>query len=332
MNIAQRVAEIRTDMVLERYHPHMCERTYCLPQTEQHITHTPTANTTVFVCRFGQVHICDFDHCQCSVCPISGACYGHGGGWSSYDPSDPRTYEMSRTVDDEFPTFLVLEGLAPKETEPVLVKKRRTHYQNNGNVIKRAENVVETLLYSQERNKINTEYMQRQKKACTREKDTYVTQCKKNHQLPNMLSLDQINNRYKYNKPPLTIIKTDVERVAYYSDVIAQVYELVQRHSNAGSTDSQKICVVSVAIATLYKMRQSFQLEEVTLLPRDQYLVDHLPATNDLPRFNLDKKRFTSGEKLIEFAYDMAIKTGTPLHELQLEIRNFQVVSKPLNE
>ena len=329
MNVAKRVADLRTDMVLEQYHAHMCQKNYCFPQTEQHILNTAKANSSVFLCRVGQVHICDFDHCHCNVCPISGACYGHGGGWSSYDPTDPRTWETQRTVvEDDFPTFFALEGLAPEEPA-VLVKKRRTHHQNNTSVLKRAEQVVETLLYSQERNKINIEYTQRQKKACTREKDAYVTQCKKCKQLPNMLVLDEINNRYKYDKPPLTIVKTDVERVAYYTDVISQVYQLVQRYTGG---DAQKVCIASVAIATLYKMRQSFQLEEVTLLPRDQYLVDHLPGTNDLPRFNLDKKRFTAGEKLIEFAYDMAIKKGTPLTELQLEIRDFQVVSRALNE
>ena len=120
-------------------------------------------------------------------------------------------------------------------------------------------------------------------------------------------------------------------RVAYYTDIIGQVYELVQRFSQS-TGDAQKICLTSVAIATLYKMRQSFQLDDVMLLPRDQYLVEHLPATNDLPRFGMDKKRFTAGEKLIEYAYDMAMKQGTPVEELQLEIRQFNVVSKPLNE
>lgn len=122
-----------------------------------------------------------------------------------------------------------------------------------------------------------------------------------------------------------------MERVAYYTDIIGQVYDLVQRYTQA-TGESQKICINSVAIATLYKMRQSFQLDDVVLLPRDQYLVDHLPPTNELPRFGIDKKRFTTGEKLIEYAYDMAIKKGTAVEDLQLQIRHFNIVSKPINE
>ena len=186
MKVAQRLVELRTDMMLDSYHVHMCDHTYCQPQTEQQLTGDKLADGTVFLCKFGQFHICDFQHCQCSTCPISGICYGHGGGYSSYDAGDFRTWEPAQEH-EEVPTFFVLEGLTvaaePKQ------KHQKLFHTKNGNILKRAEQVVETLLYSQERNKINSEHSARQKKARAREKDNYVTQCKKRNQLPNMIDI-----------------------------------------------------------------------------------------------------------------------------------------------
>lgn len=184
--IAQRVAEMRPDMALDSYHPHMCAHDYCQPQTQQQISGNPGDNTTVFVCKYGQYHVCDLEHCQCSVCPISGICYGHGGSYSSYDPTDFRTWEPAQEH-EEVPSFFVLDGLSGP-LEPA--EKRQKHFHvKTGSILKRAEQVVETLLYSQERNKINSEHSARQKKDRTREKDNYVTQCKKRNQLPNMIHI-----------------------------------------------------------------------------------------------------------------------------------------------
>lgn len=319
--------------LMNETHTHVCSRDYCNPQTHEQLIRTgqcpPSAgrpNTEIYLCKYRQYHICNYEYCHCTICPISGACYGAAGGYSSYDHGDNRTWNSKPEVDDQ-PTFFVLSG--PKrereeekeddEEEDDDGPSKKTKPTNTADFRRRIEEHIEALLYSSVRIKINNDYTTQNNKSCSREKDGYINKCRKEGVPVNRIVLDMINDRYKHIILPMTILKEDRDRVAYYIESVMQVYDIVQRYSS--SEGQNKICITSVTLATLYFMRTSYQVDGITLIPLDGFLKEHLPSLNELPRFSFDKKKYTRGSKLLTFSYEVALRRGVPILDLCLKFK-----------
>ena len=66
---------------------------------------------------------------------------------------------------------------------------------------------------------------------------------------------------------------------------------------------------------------------------RDLFLLENLPLMNDLPKFGINKKHFTKGEKAIDAAINPAVKQSVPLTEFALHEVKIDpiVVFKPVS-
>ena len=292
------------------YKEHYCYRELCDPQNETalrrrgliHPSVPIMTNDDVFLCRYGDWHICSVDTCMNDeICHISGASMGIVQQYSSYDPNDARTYKDS----------------------PIHEKKNK-----NPEVEDIMETMIETLLFSSYRNTINEEWKNKKRKIGKKQKDNYVhEQC---HQLPiNLVGLAMLETKTLslLETPPLTILNRDKETIRYYKYIVRQVYELVKTYSG-----DNKICVQSITIATLYKMQQSIVIDGVTILPVDEFLVKHLPLMNDLGRFKVDKRKYTRGERLIDQSIREATKNQVPLTDIAIvskEEEEEEIIFKP---
>ena len=92
------------------------------------------------------------------------------------------------------------------------------------------------------------------------------------------------------------------------------IYRLVQRCDE----EHTKSSIQAITVGTLYVMRQGYKSvdADVTILPLDPYLAQHLPIMNQLPRFGIEKNSFTKGQRLIHFTLDKAFSTGIPVDEI----------------
>jgi hypothetical protein len=269
---------------------HLCSHEFCQPENGVNLFKRgllPESNypEDLFLCKYGQFHQCSLSDCMDNgYCPISGM-------------SDGLIYDCRDYIRSNPKTFIV-------KPEPISVKRTNDD---------KIEALVETILYSEFRKKINDMWWKKQMKLCKKEKDAHVEETRP----INLIMAAMIESTYRSQKPPLVILEFNQAKVRYYTQVILQMYEHVQKLLGGDDRIQQD----AIALGTLYKMQQGIRVDDTVILPVDRFLVDHLPLINDLPQFKLDKRKFTRGEKLISQMIDNAKKKQIPLNEIAIHIQ-----------
>jgi hypothetical protein len=280
------------------YKTHMCSDSICKPQNETTLkkrgllsSTTPyVTNDRIFVCIYGTIHECTPNTCMNNnTCPISGLSDGVVIEYNSYDPNDSRTWNKEK------------------------YKRKQISLTD---VYEKAKDLIETLLYSHHRTQINDKWKKQQLKLCNKEKNA----CINPHVPINLIQLAMIQCKYDCKTLPLEILERDEERINYYTYMVIQMYEKIQKYN------SDKLCIESVTLGVLYKMKQGFKIDSVIIIPIDIYLVEHLPQMNDLPKFSIDKRKFTKGEKWITYTIEQAQKSGKNLQEIALDEKTIETV------
>ena len=272
----------------------------CNPQNEQSL---PGQSLTecVYVCRYKKVHICTDQHCDnhlTGICNISGACYGPQGGFSSYDKNNPQTWGRDFRRRE-------LSG----QTSVASYKKRKrakpTGYQR-----RIVMGVIDNLFYSSTRKQVNAQKEQNDEKRYRRHLQTYVKECAQNRVPPCLIYMMMLKTHYKSAEYKLEILKYDADLVERYVDIVLRV------HQHAQTYLEETVKLEALALGTLYEMQQGFKIGGVVLLPSDVFLLHNLPSINDIPTFGYAKKKITSSQHKIEFAFKEALNRGVPAKEI----------------
>ena len=320
--ILQLIAQYKNDLT-DEYKPHYCDSAFCNPQTIRQLRLSGQYpgvedNDEIYLCNYRQYHICNANECHCSTCPISGACYG-ASLFSSYSPQDQRTWNVG-PEDDDTPVLRPMPGWEHTiQAEPSVEPAQKRFRANTSEVRNRVETLIERFLYGQERVKINHEFDEQKDKNSRRKKEAYVNQCVKHNRPVNLLEICMMNDHEDSLGAPLEILEKDMQVVHYLTFIVLQVYEIVQRYGGINGTQGQgKVDVVSVTVATLYYMRKGYVLDDVTILPVNDLLREHLPIMNYLPKFGVEKRKLLKGEKVVKYSYSEALKQGVDIHELCL--------------
>jgi hypothetical protein len=201
-------------------------------------------------------------------CLVSGASMIFDQIFDDYNPVNPKTW-------------------AAKETPAVKILDTKSQARS------KAEFIVDSLLYSPEREKICTQWSSVRNKRIQKEKNAYVQSCVNTNCVPiDLIHLQMIATNTS-SLPPLEILEKNQGLVDYYVGLVMNMYENVQKHLE------EKVCIEAITLGLLYKMQQGKIIDGIVLIPIDDFLVRHLPLMNDLPKFGIDKKKFTKGEKLI---------------------------------
>lgn len=268
-------------------HPHICRREYCDPQNEVNLAHrglidTSSLTSHIFICKYGQLHVCEPFTCMAEgVCPISGLVEHNFQEYSDYNRHNAKTW-----------------AAAPPQPKRHKIDEERIEY------------IIETLLYSDERVKICQDLQATTMKACRKECSNYEKICAQNHVPLNMIVLGEIVSRY--TKPqPLEILQKDVARIEFYAGVVKHFLRLLP----------EKVNLDAVVIGVLYRMQQGIIIDNVEVLPLDPFLLHNLPLMNDIPRFGLDKKKFTAGQKALISLVEQTQKKGRSLRDIAYEGR-----------
>lgn len=291
------------------------------------------------------------------TCPISGQNYT-GHNTSNYSRNDPRTWRTKNSFqtvgvrndkDAHLPemgnrrvllkrsganllqktvttttttvTTTIIEE-PPKKRKKQLYRPAENEEYQSPMLLERAQAIVRTLLFSKYRRIINGNAKRQNMRMRDKHREEYLKQCKTSRQAPVLTDLIRFDCYFSALPLPLAELDQDEDIVVNYSHIIHHVWNVVAKfaENDEDDTDGPKLCFESVALGTLYTMRQGFRYNNVELLPKDPFLLYHLPIINDLTRFGFQKKKITRGEKLISMAYQNAIHLGVSWENLKLDV------------
>jgi len=322
----------------KRPHP-QCSKS-CDPRSEGSFVHDghlsgPPISSNVYMCALGSLHICSKTSCEYygaqhdQTCHVSGI--QHGTVISSYDAGDYRTWRPQIPGGpDALPrpaTQVVIKGKTKKGT------KRKAPFAQNGEKVlsadaERAESIVVNLLFSPMRTQRNLTATVANRKNAQKAKQGYAYDRKVHHrQLPCLSELHKRGTAALLCELPLKELERDDALVSYYVAVIMQLSAKVRAYC----MPKQRMDMDSLALGTLYMLRQGYSHEGRVYLAADAFLDAHLPRINDMIYFAYDRDKITDGMRMLLALYTTTTGTVAPevlmLDVTQLPERN-QVANK----
>ena len=206
-------------------------------------------------------------------------------------------------------------------TETKQGKKRRSRSNAKKKQLKEsARSLIQLLLYSSNRIRINDETRAKHLRARDKHRDEYIRMCKQQRQRTVLSDFARFNIFFLNLPVPLAELELDDAKIDNLQHIIMHVWSLVEKYYDLEkSNDACKIDFTSVALGTLYTMRQGYLLNGIEVLPQDVFLAYHLPKMKDLSRFHLAKRGITKGEKILAHAYDNAVARGASQEELLID-------------
>lgn len=300
-----------------------CSRRECDPRCN---------NSNVYICKYGTVHICSATRCEyyaqtpTKTCPISGIVHESVVlARNTYDKNDSRTWRKESEM-----SFVRPEGVVSFAAPAGRQKKQKSHPHVSA-LRQQAEDLVIKLLYSSGRSNCNEAARQHLDEQAKKARQTYVNERFQKRQLPYLTDLMRITSTVFATPLPYLLFTLNNSLVRYYVAVIMQVWSLVLKHAVAhkhkvynedGTEVLPRMDFESVALATLYAMREGIVFEETTVaLPQDTFLQDNLPALSDLDAyFSLSQNKVTTGTTLLLNVYNNARNDGATLEEVCLNM------------
>ena len=207
------------------------------------------------------------------------------------------------------------------KTTASVLKRKKSFTRNDTKLVEKARNIIQLLLYSVHRIRINDEMRKRHLRARDKHRDDYIRMCKEQRQRTILSDFARFNIYFLNLPVPLVELQQDEARISNLSNVILHVWNLVQKYyDNDRNKDGCKIDFTSVALGTLYTMRQGYVINEIEVLPQDSFLAYHLPKMKDLSRFDLSKRSITKGEKILSDTYKFAFSQGASREDIIINV------------
>jgi hypothetical protein len=293
---------------------HTCSNRECEPQNN---------GTNVYLCKYGVVHLCSasrceyYGHTQSKTCPISGIVMEHSVvAQNTYDKNDSRTWKQESEI---------VGALSESRLGP---EKKKKHSAAKQILRNNAENVVVNLLYSSNRERRNKVAYDAMDERAGKARQTYVNGRFKKRQLPYASDMCRVTAVVFAEKLPYVIYSYDEMMIRYYVEIVIQVWSLVQKYAvphkeKVYDMDDKEVVpridFESIALATLYAMREGMDYEGAIALPRDVFLFENLPQLNDLDSyFGVSQNKITKGTTILLMVYNNAKNDGATVEEVCL--------------
>jgi hypothetical protein len=215
--------------------------------------------------------------------------------------------------------------------EPVKRKRRKRAYSrqmSDEDAKTAASNMVKLLLYSRNRHNCIQKAMERYRQQGEDARNTYIKTQKEMGQLPYVADVYRLMAHYQDQPMPMKEFEFNENTHNYYTFVITQVWDIVQRFHvplknkrYEGDVEMvPRLDFTAIAVGTMYLMRKGVSRAHTELLPADNFLLMNLPSINMLSEFGIEKSWVTKGDKIISDAYDNAFAEGAAMSEVMLEM------------
>lgn len=181
-----------------------------------------------------------------------------------------------------------------------------------------AEDIVETLLFSDTRRQFNNKKRSLSQMQCAQAMDRYYDACKAS--FPIAIELMEIMARHEQNTHYLAILPRDNSVIQYYVRVALETWRVVV--NSPWAADNPGASFEHHAMSILYVLRDGLVIENFPVIQRDEFM-RHLPNRNDLPCFGVrfSPSVVTAGLKHIRSAYlSAAAAKGMTVDALTLRV------------
>jgi hypothetical protein len=297
----KRLQEMKAISAYQKNVPHACRKETCNPQNEPQLTNRPLTNC-VYLCNFGQIHVCLPDVCTEAVyanhgelvCPISGLVVGVEE--SLFTRAEPH-YRIVKTT--------TAGGCGDtkrhaKKPFSVSFKKMREY----------ADLTIEKLFYGAARIEINAVAARKRKEKCEQKLKTYICNQKRNKEFVMFPDLVIMKANIMTEPLPYELFSDhDSLWIANCSSVVMNIWENLIG-AFYGSTSNNYIKDVldaptkpnmeSITLAVLYMMRNGYS----DIIPYDEFVSRHIPNEKDLVLFGYNAKKVKPGKDLIQRLYE----------------------------
>jgi hypothetical protein len=282
---------------------HICNPSYCSPVKDDYACN-------LFLCKYGTIHLCTKEKCEnyrssdTFTCPISGIRWVDDNEQivSSYNKTDPRTWKSKGQND-------IAATTKPKK------KKHKPLYKDA--VKDEIQKTIVHLLFGPKRVKCNEDERKKREQEAIDACATYRNQQKERFNKPFVTDLARITSIFTHKEPLFQIFELDKQIIDYYVHVVFQVYEKVikfsvplkdKKYDETGEEIPPRVDLKIVTLGVLYSMRKGLSLSntDIVFLPKDDFILLHLPQIDSLSAFGIEKKEATNGIKLISATYENA--------------------------
>lgn len=248
------------EIVLGAPEGHECRANFCDPQNEATLIRRGLLSGPPILPE--HVYICKYGQiheCDENVCMADAPCLVSGASMGVLNQYESR----------------------PRGEEPK--KKKRKYYDQ-------LELLMDTLFYSPKRRNIVTNWNRQKSKQSKKYRDSYIKGCESRRKPVNVVHIGMLEEQYNLPCPIEASPERDMDRMDQYIRLTA---ELVDRIGAEG------LCVESLCLSMLYKMRHGVTIHEEEMLPMDPWLLKVLPPINDLARLGIDKKKISRGSLVL---------------------------------
>lgn len=325
---------------------HGCNEAFCNPQNESDLIQMgvlcgPALTRNVWVCDRGVTHVCTPELCLLGVranmgeivCPLSGLVLRIDQRPEQSSDPDWKPHwkpvsvaEQRRSRKRPRLRRSHSAGTSTPEERAANVKK---NLPKRADVTRRAERVVETLLYSRVRRQQNEAHKRRCMERAARDVKAYRMQQKNCNQLPRLPHIMQLVSNAWLPPAPFTELQRSENIINLYGAIVTQIWDRVLRFMlTPWESGGQRIMlfeqgirpsVDNVILGTLYMMREGYSPNNQSMVPSDPFLAHGLPTQKDLPLFNFAKREVAPGLTLLRNMYNRALECHVPPHYLRLD-------------
>lgn len=222
--------------------------------------------------------------------------------------------ELERDIEQEFP-----DAAAPPPPQTKKIKFSQRTEKTVQHLRDVAEGIIQTLLYSKERQHINAQKRKQLMDAKEQETRNYYHSMSVARRIPVMTEVLVLMAKYDMEPPYLNILRPNKKKVSHYVDVVVETWFAIMRspwiQQNPGfKFETHAFCV-------LYMMRKGLTINNVVVIPRIHFMIN-LPVRVDLPMFGKQycSKVFTNGQKAIKAAFKSMHASGMPEHTYMLNL------------
>lgn len=300
----------RLGRVVEPHKEHVCYPHICHPMNEEELVRLgvyPTNerspfNPYLYLCNHLQVHHCTDElcrHLEKGVCPISGLAVETQ---SSFLRADKRTHRVRDGFQSSIPST------------PTTTTRGRGAGDDEINPIQdQVSLIIETLLFSNtiraQVNALNTEELDKEYRG-GKIRD-YLNSCTINHQPVNRVFLRMIKDEWAWRRfqRELPILDQPIDIVQHYTMLVMTFLGHIQH---------TRVSIQCVTLWILYRMRNGYRLDDVTIIPVDPYMARNLPPMKRLPLFGYPRNSITKGKSIIQHVLDQAKRRGEPLYNFRI--------------
>ena len=301
---------------------HICSRTVCNPQSEQMLideSHLmgPPLTSNVYLCRYGTVHVCTPTACEHYALSNTQTCYisnfQMGPTVSFYDKNNSKSW-FSKLEHLSGTPAAAGGGGGGKRIKPLTSLSPET-------MLERASDIVKLLLYSVCRHKRNLVAVEEYKQQANNAKNTYIRNQLRQQQLPFYPDVYRVRAFYSSQVLPLREYEYNPVLCNYYTQIVQQMWELVVETN----TEPEKNLFDNIVIGTLYALQKGIILQNMTVLPKDDFLAQNLPSGSDLPYFGMERNRISKCDLLISNLYERAQAQQIPVQRMMIKFEKINV-------